>query len=29
MGWLAVLIIGSVFVYFLIEFKDWIDKDQQ
>jgi len=27
MGWLALLIIGSIVVYFLIELKDWIDSD--
>ena len=28
LGWLGILIIGSVAIYGLIEFKDWIDKDQ-
>jgi hypothetical protein len=29
LGWLGILIIGSVVLYGLIELKDWIDKDQQ
>jgi hypothetical protein len=29
LGWLAVLVVGSVAIYLLIEFKDWVDKDQQ
>jgi hypothetical protein len=28
LGWLGILIIGSVFMYLLIAVKDWIDKDQ-